>query len=69
MSTAYKAVVQVDSPAEAPAHEEIAALAYQYWENRGKPVGSPEEDWLRAEQDLLMERLIWGKPSRNSHGS
>jgi hypothetical protein len=32
--------------------EEIAALAYSYWETRGYTGGSPEEDWLRAEQDL-----------------
>jgi hypothetical protein len=27
---------------------EIAALAYQLWENRGRPLGSPEADWLQA---------------------
>ena len=30
----------------------IAKLAYCYWESRGCPFGSPEEDWLRAEKDL-----------------
>jgi len=35
-----------------PSHEEIAALAYSYWEARGCQGGSPEEDWLRAEQEL-----------------
>lgn len=30
----------------------IARLAYQYWQERGCPDGSPEEDWLRAERDL-----------------
>lgn len=55
---------------EAPAHEEIAVLAYQYWESRGRPIGSPEQDWLRAEQDVLMERLIWGSSSsRKPHTS
>jgi len=34
------------------AHEEIAVLAYSYWEARGCPHGSPEEDWFRAEADL-----------------
>jgi hypothetical protein len=33
--------------------EAIAALAYSYWEARGCQGGSPEEDWLRAEQELL----------------
>jgi len=35
-----------------PTHEEIAALAYSYWEARGCVGGSQEEDWLRAEQEL-----------------
>lgn len=32
-------------------HEEIAKLAYFFWETRGRQIGSPEEDWLRAEQE------------------
>jgi hypothetical protein len=36
----------------APTREQIAALAYSYWEARGRRGGSPEEDWLRAEQEL-----------------
>jgi hypothetical protein len=32
--------------------EEIARLAYWYWEARGSQGGSPEEDWLRAERQL-----------------
>jgi len=32
--------------------EQIAKLAYSYWEARGYQGGSPEEDWLRAEQEL-----------------
>lgn len=35
-----------------PTREEIAALAYIYWADRGFQGGSPEEDWLRAEQEL-----------------
>ena len=30
----------------------IAALAYELWQERGCPIGSPEEDSLRAEQEL-----------------
>lgn len=33
-------------------HEEVARLAYSYWEARGCQGGSPEEDWLLAEQQL-----------------
>jgi hypothetical protein len=32
--------------------EQIAALAYSYWDARGGQGGSPEEDWLRAERQL-----------------
>ena len=35
-----------------PTYEEIAALAEQFWNERGRPFGSPEVDWLRAEQTL-----------------
>jgi uncharacterized membrane-anchored protein len=33
--------------------DEIARLAYFYWEQRGGNGGSAEEDWFRAEQELL----------------
>lgn len=32
-------------------HEDIERLAYQFWLERGCPVGSPEEDWFRAEEE------------------
>lgn len=32
---------------------EIARLAYLLWEARGGVGGSAEEDWLRAEQEIL----------------
>jgi hypothetical protein len=35
-----------------PTQEDIAALAFSYWEARGCQGGSPEEDWLRAEEHL-----------------
>ena len=37
----------------APSREEIARLAEKYWAERGWPEGSPEQDWLRAEQELM----------------
>jgi hypothetical protein len=33
-------------------NEAVANLAYSYWIARGCEGGSPEEDWLRAEQEL-----------------
>ena len=38
-----------------PTYEEIAQLAYQYWQERGGPHGSPDEDWLRAEMALQKQ--------------
>ena len=38
-------------------HEFVAKLAYQYWERRGMPLGSPEVDWLTAER-ALYESLV-----------
>jgi hypothetical protein len=35
-----------------PDDEAIAKLAYQLWAQRGRPEGSAEEDWYRA-QDIL----------------
>ena len=32
--------------------QDIAALAYWFWQSRGRPVGSPEEDWLRAVKEI-----------------
>ncbi len=36
-----------------PSHEEIERLARSYWAARGYQDGSAEQDWLRAEQELL----------------
>jgi Protein of unknown function (DUF2934) len=40
------------STTSAPKHEEVARLAYSYWQDRRRAEGSPEEDWLRAEAEL-----------------
>ena len=38
--------------------EITAKLAYQFWEQRGRPFGSPEVDWFAAKKTLaLSERL------------
>jgi len=52
VAAAAEATVVVASPSQ----EEVAKLAYLYWEARGCQGGSPEEDWLRAEQELLARR-------------
>jgi Protein of unknown function (DUF2934) len=33
-------------------HAEIAALAYELWQARGRPDGSAEEDWFHAAEQL-----------------
>jgi hypothetical protein len=43
---------QTSAAIPAPTREEIARLAERYWAERGWPEGSPEQDWLRAEQEL-----------------
>lgn len=32
--------------------EQIELRAYQLWEIRGKPWGTPETDWFKAEREL-----------------
>ncbi len=50
---APEAVLPVEAAvALAPAYQDIAALAYSFWEARGFQGGSAEEDWLRAEHEL-----------------
>jgi Protein of unknown function (DUF2934) len=36
----------------------IAQLAYSYWEERGCPYGSAEEDWFRAERELYGDSSV-----------
>jgi hypothetical protein len=36
-----------------PTHDEIARRAHQMWIERGRTHGKHEEDWLRAEQELM----------------
>lgn len=36
--------------------EQVARLAYQFWEERGRPEGSSHEDWYRAEQELASKQ-------------
>ena len=33
-------------------HDDIASLAYELWQGRGCPNGSPEEDWFHAAEEL-----------------
>jgi hypothetical protein len=44
--------MDMEALVEYPIHEQIALRAYQFWEERGQPWGTPEIDWLKAECDL-----------------
>jgi len=41
-------------------HEFIEKLAYQYWEARGRPIGSPQVDWFQAERDFYASMKAYG---------
>jgi hypothetical protein len=63
--TATSVQKTTESPVSVPAHspasqahdvprrEDVANLAYQLWKERGRPEGSPDEDWFRAEKQRL----------------
>jgi Protein of unknown function (DUF2934) len=36
--------------------EQIAALAYSLWQDRGCPQGTSEQDWFKAEEELTAKR-------------
>ena len=36
-----------------PTHDEIARLAFSFYESRGRQDGRDIEDWLHAEQELV----------------
>ncbi len=41
-----------------PTQQDIAALAYTYWVERGCSEGNPEQDWLRAEAELRQRTPV-----------
>jgi Protein of unknown function (DUF2934) len=51
-ATKTKTVVEEVKPVQV-SHEEIAQLAHKFWAERGWQPGYAEQDWLRAEQELL----------------
>jgi hypothetical protein len=52
----YSTLEEESSPVSAPAHEDIARLAYFYWDARGRQGGSALEDWLRAEREIKQRK-------------
>lgn len=45
-------IVEAERERKPATEEQIAVLAYRLWQERGCPIGSPEIDWFRAEQEL-----------------
>ena len=50
-------------------HEFVAKLAYQLWEGMGRPFGSPELDWFRAEQAVYSALLASGLITQSANDS
>jgi Protein of unknown function (DUF2934) len=48
-------------------HEFVAKLAYQLWEIRGHPFGSPEVDWFAAERAVYDALLASGLVSSSTN--
>lgn len=46
-------------------HNEIAERAHQLWLKRGSPVGSAEQDWFRAKEELRAKRNSQATTKRN----
>jgi len=48
-------------------YEFVERLAYELWEQRGRPLGSPDVDWFAAEQALYASLVASGMitPSPN----
>jgi len=44
--------VAAASTAQTVTSDDIATLAFSYWEARGYQGGTPEDDWFRAEGEL-----------------
>jgi hypothetical protein len=51
--TAHQQTAQIHSAAK---HEELSNLAHELWQSRGCPEGTPDEDWFRANNQLLAAR-------------
>ncbi len=44
--------VEGETGALRPEHGQVARLAYEHWQQRGCPFGTPEEDWFHAEEQI-----------------
>ncbi len=49
-------------------HEFRERLAYKFWVQRGRPLGSPEIDWLAAERAVYESLVASGKIAPSPNG-
>lgn len=52
---------------EANYTDEIAQVAYTYWETRGRVDGHDVEDWLMAEQEVLRRHGLRPAQEEEEH--
>jgi hypothetical protein len=55
-NTATAKTTMLEADQFSPTGDAIAVLAYKYWTERDRSIGSPEEDWLRAENEIKHNR-------------
>lgn len=48
-----------------PSREEIAARAYELWDQRGRQHGRAADDWLEAEQQLTRFTVVLADAGEN----
>lgn len=57
-------IARADASPAVELDDQVARLAYSYWEGRGGQGGSPEEDWFRAEQEVRSQTAHTGAHAR-----
>lgn len=48
------------SPSDPAYIKRVSELAYKYWQSRGCPFGSSDDDWYRAEHEIAREGGAYG---------
>jgi hypothetical protein len=56
-TTATAKATMIEADQFSPTTDAIAVLAYRFWTERDRPIGSPEEDCLRAESEIKHSRI------------
>jgi hypothetical protein len=45
-------------PDQQAEQQELATFAYLFWQERGCPEGSPDEDWYRAVRERQLRSMV-----------